>query len=116
MLSTTERDIDSFPSSRGATNPMWWTPVWETAVGRIAEFDATHLGSTNLALSRRLFEGVLGAQTRAIADGFDFCWPSGMVCVHQRTTPGIIELELTNGPSVDLEIGPTTLRSTPNGD
>lgn len=110
LLDTTERDTDSFPSSAGATDPTWWTSVWDTPAGPTATLGATHLASTDLAFSRRLFEEVLGAEARESDAGLDFRWPSGTVRVERRAAPGVRSMTLVGGPPDGVMIGPTASR------
>ena len=71
LLTTTARDLDSYPSSAGATDKTWWTPVWEEATPEAtAVAGATVLASSDLDLSRRLFAGVLGASTSRSTAGW----------------------------------------------
>jgi catechol 2,3-dioxygenase-like lactoylglutathione lyase family enzyme len=115
LLGTTDRDPASFPSSTGASDPTWWTPVWDTPAGPPAELGATHLASTDLARSRLLFQGVLGAAASEDVDGLTFRWPSGTVRVHSAAVPGVTALSLTVGPPGGLAIGPTPLQPPREG-
>jgi hypothetical protein len=60
LLATRARDMAGFPSTEGAPDPLWWTPVWEASPGIPARLGPTHLACTDLDFSRRMFEGVLG--------------------------------------------------------
>ena len=53
LLASTDREPAQFPSSRGATDPLWWTPVWESPGRSPARLGTTHLASTDPAYSRR---------------------------------------------------------------
>lgn len=112
LLATTERDVDSFPSTAGATDKTWWTPVWDTAPGATAVAGATHIVTTDLALSRRLFEGVLGGEAHEVEAGLEFRWPHGSVRAVVGSTPGISAMGLTDGPTDEIAIGPVRLGST----
>lgn len=116
LVSTPNRDVESFPSSAGASDPTWWTGVWNTPAGPTAELGATHLGSTDLDFSRRLFVDVLGAQKSDKGDGIDFVWPSGAVTVTLRKAPGVTAISMPTGPSSALSIGATQLLPTEGQD
>lgn len=115
LLSSTKRDTDHFPSSRGATDPKWWSAVWDTAAEGSAILGTTHLASSDLSFSRRLFQDVLGGETREHADAVDFHWPGGTVRVHPQATPGVMAMTLIGGPPGGLMIGSTWLRPTTDG-
>lgn len=115
LLATTERHTECFPSSSGATDPTWWTSIWDAEAGPSAELGATHLDSTDLGFSQRLFEDVLGAQTHPNDGGLDFHWPSGAVRVRLGEPPGVTAISLTDGPSAGLWVGPTALRHDTEG-
>ncbi|TQS31104.1 hypothetical protein [Microbispora sp. KK1-11] len=64
-MSSRTRDVEDFPSSRGATEPLWrarlWRArLWETAPGAVARLGATHIASTDLAFFRLVFGEPLG--------------------------------------------------------
>lgn len=105
LLSTRTRDTASFPSVSGAVEPLWWTSLWETPPGPTARLGRTHLVSTDLAFSRRLFEGVLGGCLRTGKDCLDFSWPSGSVRVHAGDPPGVLGMSLRGGRTEDMRIG-----------
>jgi hypothetical protein len=77
LLNTTERDADRFPSSAGATDRTWWTPLWDTPAGPTATLGATHVASSDLAVSRRLFEDVLSAETHESDEVSTSAGPAG---------------------------------------
>jgi hypothetical protein len=99
LLATTSRDVENFPSSEGALDRTWWTPVWDTDPGPTAIAGATHLVSTDPAVSQRLFGDVLGAETLAVDEALEFRWPSGAVRVTEGSTPGVTSIDLSpRGP------------------
>lgn len=106
LLASTDRDPALFPSSRGATDPLWWTPVWESPRGSTARLGATHLASTDPAYSRRLFTDALGGELDERADGLHFVWPSGTVRVHTSSRPGVTAMTLDGGPPNGIAVGP----------
>jgi catechol 2,3-dioxygenase-like lactoylglutathione lyase family enzyme len=109
LLATRERDTARFPSTAGAAEPLWWTPLWETSPGATAQLGMTHLGSTDLTFSRHLFEGVLRGQLREGHDYLDFSWPSGSIRVHPAKHPAIMGMSLRNSDTDDIWIGPAWL-------
>ena len=115
LLATRQRDTGTFPSSRGATDPTWWTTVWDTPVDCVAELGATHLGSTDMAFSLRLFHDVLGADVCEHEGGVDLQWPSGAVRLLPQSTPGIVSMTLDHGPLEGFRIGPTPLLARMEG-
>lgn len=72
LLGSPERVPEQYPSVAGATDPGWWTPVWDSPCGEPARLAATRVASTDLATWRRLFEGVVGARTHNVDDGLRF--------------------------------------------
>lgn len=107
LLATTDRDVESFPSTAGATGKTWWTPVWDTAPGPAAVLGATQLGSADLDLSQRLFGELLGGEATELADGVSLEWPGGALRVHAGE-PGVQAVEVAGAPD-DLTIGNTPL-------
>lgn len=112
LLGTTARNPAAYPSSKGATDPTWWHRVWDTPVGHTAVLGATHLGSTDPDFSRRLFEDVLGADTRVTSHGIEFRWASGTLRVHPAATAGVTAVDLLDAPPDALWIGATTLAAS----
>lgn len=105
LLATEVRDLSSFPSSKGATEPLWWTSIWATpAVGR-TQLGATCVTSTDLAMSRRLFVDVLGAQEESSGGSLDLTWPNGSLRVQAGDAPGITAVNVIGGPIEGLSIG-----------
>jgi catechol 2,3-dioxygenase-like lactoylglutathione lyase family enzyme len=110
LLASRRRDLDSYPSSRGATDRSWWTALWDVAEGDRAVLGATHLGSTDLGRSRRLFRDVLGGEATEVGGELELRWPSGTVRVQPRETPGVIGMHLRGGPVDDVLIGVGSLQ------
>lgn len=81
--------LETFPSSAGATDKTWWTPVWDTASETTALAGATHLVTSDLELSRRLFERALGAVTVEVDHGLEFHWASGALHAVAGPTRGV---------------------------
>jgi len=113
LLASTDRDPALFPSSRGATDPLWWTPVWESPVRSTARLGTTHLASTDPAYSRRLFGDALGGRLDERPDGLHFAWPNGSVRVHAASRPGVTAMTLDGGPPDGIALGPCRLRQEP---
>lgn len=116
LLRTQDRDLSSMPTVEGATDRLWWIPLWDTPrSGAPARMGATLLGSSDLSRSRRLFEDVLGATVREdsgsdVDNGaITFGWPSGAIRVHPSERPGITGIDVVGGPPAGLEIGPVRL-------
>lgn len=100
---------DLLPSTRGATDPHWWSSVWETpAVGK-ARLRATHLGSTDLGYSHTLFGDVLGGQCSEDPDGMHFAWPGGSLRVFSSKEPGVRGMSVEGGPPTGMAIGSAQL-------
>lgn len=109
LLATRTRDTASFPSVSGATEPLWWSALWETVPEATAKLGMTHLASTDSTFSRSLFEGVLGGSLRAGKDFLDFSWPSGSVRVHARDSPGLLGMSMWDGRTESVRIGSARL-------
>jgi catechol 2,3-dioxygenase-like lactoylglutathione lyase family enzyme len=103
LLATRERDTARFPSTRGAVDPLWWAELWDTPPGATARLGATHLASTDLAFSRRLFHEVLGGRVQ-VGEDLEFSWPSGSLHVHAADAAGVVGMSLRGGPG-ELRIG-----------
>jgi catechol 2,3-dioxygenase-like lactoylglutathione lyase family enzyme len=113
LLRTRERDPAGHPSTRGATQPLWWTGVWDSPAGPVARLSATRLASRDLDASRRLFEGLLGgvADVRS-PDEIVFSWPGGRLHVSAAEVPGVTGVDLRGGPARPVRIGSAVLRRT----
>ncbi len=109
LLSSRTRDVEDFPGSRGATEPHWWTRLWQTAPGAVARLGATHLASTDLAFSRLVFGDLLGARATEIDSALELSWPGGSVRVHASDRPGVTGMSLRGGPAGGIAIGPARL-------
>lgn len=109
LLATRTLDTASFPSVSGATEPLWWSALWETTPEATAKLGTTHLASTDLMFSRNLFEGVLGGTLHTGEDALDFSWPSGSVRVHARDSPGVLGMSMRDCRTANMRIGPAQL-------
>ncbi len=105
LLSTRDRDPARFPSTRGATDPLWWTPLWDEAPRMTATLGATHLGSTDLEFSRRLFGDLLEGHVTERRGALDISWPGGSLRVHPADRPGVTGVDLRGGAGDALSIG-----------
>lgn len=107
LLASRERDPSALPNVAGATDPQWWSLLWDTEPPEFSNgwLGATYLVSTDITLSRRLFEDVLGGQ---IVDGgpvVQVSWPSGSIGIRAGEQPGITGIRVHAGPTDDLMIG-----------
>jgi hypothetical protein len=59
-----------------------------------ATLGATHLDTTDLQLSRRLFVDVLGAEAVDQDRGLEVRWPSGALRVRESDTPGVSAVDV----------------------
>jgi hypothetical protein len=109
LLDTNRRDVQVFPSSYGATEPLWWTSLWDTPRGEPVVLGATHLASTDLDYTRDLFGGLLGADVSRTADGFTLVWPGGSVQVHRGDRPGVQSVDLHGAGERSIWIGKTPI-------
>lgn len=105
LLSTRFRDVASFPSNRGGTDPLWWQFVWEVEPEGSAALGATFLNTTDLARSRRLFEGVLGGTARESCEGVRFVWPRSSLVVRQASRPGVTHVRIHDTTTEEIAIG-----------
>lgn len=108
LLASRDRDPATFPSMEGATEPLWWTRLWETTAPvatRSRRLGATQLGSTDLLASRRLFEDVLDGEVIEQDGALDLSWPSGSIRVHRADHPGVTGMTLHGGPEAGITIG-----------
>lgn len=110
LLASVDRDTASFPSSRGATEPHWWTSLWRTAPSGTAQLGPTLLGSTNLEYSSRLFAGVLGARVQELPDRRRFTWPSGTLDVQSSQVAGVKGMTVLGGPPGGVTLGSSRLQ------
>lgn len=109
LLSSTLRNVESQPSVQGASEPLWWTPVWTTDALRNSGIGPTRLGSADLDASHVLFASLLGGSASYIDDTVTFTWPGGAVCIHPSDSPGVTGIAV-NDPGVEtMLIGPAQL-------
>lgn len=107
LLASRDRDTSAFPSSRGATDPHWWTALWETAPGPAVVLGDTYLGVTDPGYARQLLEGVLGGERQETGRGIRYAWPAGALVVEAAARPGVIGVGLRGrARSGVLPIGP----------
>jgi catechol 2,3-dioxygenase-like lactoylglutathione lyase family enzyme len=85
--------------------PQWWAQLLETPAGPSARLGMTHLGSTDLEVSQRIFGGLLQANAREQDSVIDFVWPSGTVRVHLASRPGVMGMSLHRSSVGNVEIG-----------
>ncbi|MBO3750519.1 VOC family protein [Streptosporangiaceae bacterium NEAU-GS5] len=109
LLSTRVRDAAGFPTSRGATEPEWWTPLWDTTPGAISRLGTTHLASTDLEFSRLVFEDLLEGRVTEDDGALRFTWPGGSVRVHAAERAGVTGMSLRGGPAGGITIGAARL-------
>lgn len=113
LLATRERAHAAAPSTAHAGEPDWWVPMWDAEPLRQARVGATHLVSTDLDLTRRLFGDVLEGAVEAHDDGLRLTWPSGSVAVSRGERAGVVEVDVVDGPDEPLDIGGVRLSSRP---
>lgn len=89
LVSTRERDVDSFPGNRGAVEPRWWEPVWDEEPARSLTLVSTTLRSTDPVLSRALFGDVLRGVVTEEGDATRFGWSSSSLLVQQHDRGGV---------------------------
>lgn len=109
LLSSRERAFEDVPSPADATDPEWWAEIWDVERTAQAVLGPTHVGSTDLAASRRLFADVLGAETTEEQDAIEFAWPSGSIRVENTETAGVLGMTLVGGNVDDMHIGSARL-------
>jgi hypothetical protein len=112
LLTSQHRTPELYPAIAGAADRSWWRSVWRTSVERVVPLGATHLGSSDLATSRRLFEGVLGASGTSSSGGLRFAWPNGSLQVTCADPPGVLGLELQGSAVPTLNIGAVPLTAS----
>jgi catechol 2,3-dioxygenase-like lactoylglutathione lyase family enzyme len=109
LLATRARDPERMPGSKGAVEPLWWTPLWDTAVAATARLGATQLRSADPEFSRRLFGGVLGGRVHE-GEGFvDYAWPGGSLRVRPSERPGVTGMMLSGDAPAEVRIGSARL-------
>lgn len=105
LRSTRARDMSAMPAVAGATDPFWWTSLWDIdPMEETGWLGATHLVSGDLPLSRELFGTVLGGDVVGEDTGFRTSWPSGELCVSSGENIGVTRLE-RHGAGSDWAIG-----------
>jgi catechol 2,3-dioxygenase-like lactoylglutathione lyase family enzyme len=115
LLTTQVRDAATFPSSPGATDPTWWTSLWQTPIGPCTRLGTTCLGSADLTFSKRLFEDALKGSTEEGPEYLEFSWPSGSVRVHVSDRPGVTGMHLHDSVKAAIRIGSATLGNSADG-
>lgn len=90
----------------------WWTAVRDEPAGPPATLGPTHLGSADLAATRRLFADVLEGAAREVDDGLVLTWPGGSLVVHGSGRPGVRSVSLEGGPAGGTRIGDVVLGGT----
>ena len=114
LVGTRERDVDSFPTARGATERTWWLRVWEAEAGAVASVVRTDLAVTDPAFSDVLFGGVLGGEATTLDGHVEYRWPGGVLALRQAEVSGVERVGLS-GVDAALTIGPVVLSSTRAG-
>ncbi|MFJ9898399.1 VOC family protein [Streptomyces sp. NPDC091280] len=110
LIGSTDRDPSASPSVAGATDPLWWTPLWDTPAEGHGRLGATHLVSQDRDVSLRLFEGVLDAGVSERDGSLELTWPSGSIHLHSGDTPGITGADLHGGSVEAVDIGSSRLQ------
>ena len=113
LLARRARDHTTFPSTQGATDPTWWTSMWDSPTEHHGRFGSTYLGSSDLTSTRRLFAGTLGAEVEDVDGSLHFHWSSGALQVQPSSRPGISGMDLVGGPRDGVSIGAALLTSDP---
>lgn len=108
LMTTRERDVESFPSARGATDLTWWEPVWTGDTGPAATLARIRLAATDPGFSEALFGDVLGGEAAVVPDGTEYHWPGGTLLVSPQESAGLQTVELADADA-GLRIGPTEL-------
>lgn len=117
LLASRVRDSAALPSNRGATDPAWWTAVWDEPAGPAGVARDIHLRVTDLAQSSALFGEVLGGRPEPGVDGVRFRWPSGTLQLHHHTRAGVARVDIDqDDPGPGLRIGRTRLGGPDHGD
>lgn len=109
LLANPSRDTHIFPSSYGASDPLWWATLWDTEPVGSATLGATRLASTDLDRARAVFCGLLRAHLTEGADSLTLTWPSGSIRVHRADRPGVVGMDLVGGPTGGVRIGEAVL-------
>lgn len=109
LMRTRTRNIDELPSVYGATSPQWWTGIWDVEPSASAILGRTHLGSTDLAASQRLFGDFLGGSVNRTGDSIEFTWPSGAIQVDANPAPGVKGMSLHGSGLEPILIGSARL-------
>lgn len=105
LLSSRSRNVEELPSPSGATDPQWWTSIWDVEPAVLAELGTTHVGSTDLAASQRLFGDVLGGSATKGQDSLEFSWPSGSIRVKATEVSGVHGMSLQGVDVEQVNIG-----------
>lgn len=109
LLASQTRTPNAYPSVEGATEPLWWTSLWDTPRRESARLGATLMASTDIASSRHLFGDVLDGSVSESGGGLKISWPSGAIQVHGRDQPGVLSMELDGGPAEGVPLGSVVL-------
>lgn len=110
LLASRTRDAAALPSNRGATDPDWWTEVWDEPAGPVGVARDIHLRVTDLARSSVLFGEILGGRPEPGVDGIRLRWPGGALQLHPHARAGVARVDIDqDDPWPGLRIGPTRL-------
>lgn len=92
------------PNNRGARDPLWWAPLWETEPPEIRSIMSNVIiGSTDLTRSDVLFHQLLNGEiSLATSNERVYQWRSGQLTVRKGDT-GVRGVTITNS-AVDFEI------------
>jgi len=102
LVSTQQRDVESFPSSPEATDPRWWEGIWETSgVPDPAQLTRLHWHTTDPALLTALLRDVLDG----VPDESDALrWPSMTITPTAADRSGIGSVSvMRNGTRSDVD-------------
>ena len=89
LLDTNERDLDSFPSSQGASDNTWWLPIWDQKAGPTIQWDTIATRTNDLPALLTIYRDVLRASVTTLGDSTICTWPSGTITIDPAEKSGI---------------------------
>jgi catechol 2,3-dioxygenase-like lactoylglutathione lyase family enzyme len=105
LVSTRQRDVETYPGNRGAVDPRWWEFFWDEEPVRTVTLASTTLRSRDLALSRALFGDVLRGAETSEGDALRFTWSRSSVLVVPDVVAGVASVQCRGHLPEHLHVG-----------
>ena len=93
LMSTRERNVESFPGNRGAREPRWWEFMWDEPTQRSTKLVSTTLHSRDFGVARALFGDTLHGVASTEREGIRFSWAHSSILVRPASDAGITSIQ-----------------------